>query len=136
MYEIVGPLPTDRNNNMAPRRKEDSTRLRGQSQAGPIERFFDSYSDFEHNPLKPLAEEYQRLRKLYRWRRGDVEGDRAWSGYRLALVKEFNRLFGTDPYDLLAWQTLCTFIGIRERFTTCDDCVRVSLVSISHVALN
>lgn len=116
--------------------KGDNTHHSIQAPVGPIERFFESFSNFQYSPSKPSAEEYQRLRKVYGWRRGDPEGNRAWSGFRLALVKEFNRLFGTDPNDLLAWQTLCTFIGIRERFATCDDCVQVRLILSSHVALN
>ena len=108
-------------------RKEDNTYHSTQAPVGPIERFFEPFSKFQYSASKSSAEEYQRLRKLYGWRRGDPEGNRAWLGFRLALVKEFNRLFGTDPNDLLAWQTLCTFIGIRERFTTCDDCVQVRL---------
>lgn len=113
---------------MARRRKETNTQpsTQAQAQAGPIERFFASYSEFQHNPSKPTAEEYQRLRRFYNWRRGDTEWDTARSRYRLALVKEFNQLFGTDPKDLLAWQTLCTFVGSRERYTTRDDCVQVS----------
>ena len=117
-------------------RKEDNTHHSTQAPVGPIERFFASFSNFQHSPSKPSAEEYQRLRKSFGWRRGDPEGNRAWLGFRLALVKDFNRLFGTDPHDLLAWQTLCTFIGIREKFTTCDDCVQARLISNSHVAPN
>ena len=121
---------------MVRHRKEDSIHHGTQAPVSPIEIFFGSFSNFQYSPSKPSAEEYQRLRKFYGWRRGDPEGNTAWLGFRLALVKEFNRLFGTDPNDLLAWQTLCTFIGIRERFTTCDDCVQVRLISSSHVALN
>ena len=98
------------------------------AQSGPLARFFGSYSDFEYDPLKPSAEEYTRLRRLYGWKRGDLEGETAWSAFRLALVKEFNRLFGTDSYDLLAWQNLCVIVGIQSRLKTREECVRVRLV--------
>lgn len=110
---------------MARQRKKLSTHL---NTAGPIERFFASYPDFQYDPSKSSAQEFQRLRMFYGGRRGDSESSEAWSGFRLALVKEFNRLFGTDPQDLLAWQTLCTFIGIQERFATCEDCIQVSFL--------
>ena len=116
--------------------KEDKPQRNSQAPVGAIGRFFESFSNFRYNPSKPSAEEYQRLRKKYGWRRGNAEGDGAWLGFRLALVKEFNRLFGTDPNDLLAWQTLCTFIGIRKTFNNCEDCIQVRLISSSHGALN
>lgn len=121
---------------MAPHPKDGGTHLRTISQASPIERVFGSYTDFQYNPSRSSAEEFQRLRRSYGSRRGSPDGNEAWLGFRLALVKEFNRLFGTDPHDLLAWQTLCTFVGIRERFATCDECIRVRLLPRSLVAPN
>ena len=137
-YQIQDGKESSRINpvRMVRHRKEDNAHHSTQTPVGPIERFFESFSNFRYSPSKPSAEEYQRLRKLNGWKRGDSEGKKAWLGFRLALVKEFNRLFGTDPNDLLAWQTLCIFIGIRERFTTCDDYVQVRLVWSSHVTLN
>ena len=87
---------------MGRHRKENNIHHNIQAPVGPIERFFGSFSNFQYSPSKSSAGEYQRLRKFYGWRRGDSEGETAWLGFRLALVKEFNRLFGTDPNDLLA----------------------------------
>lgn len=98
------------------------------AQSGPLARFFGSYSNFKYDPLKPSAEEYTRLRRLYRWKRGDLEGETAWSAFRLSLVKEFNGLFGTDPNDLLALQNLCVIVGISSRLKTRDECIEVRLV--------
>ena len=98
------------------------------AQSGPLARFFDSYSNFEYDSLKSSAEEYTRLRRLYGWKRGDLEKETAWSAFRLALIKEFNRLFGTDSYDLLAWQNLCVIVEIQSRLKTREECVRVRLV--------
>ena len=116
--------------------KEDNPHHNTQAPVGPIERFFESFSNFHYNPSKPSAEEYQRLRKLNGWKRGDPEGEKAWLGFQLALVKDFNRWFGTDPNDLLAWQTLCITIGSREKLTTCDACDQVWLIWSSHVTLS
>ncbi len=125
---------------MAPRRKDyivddDSTSPKHLSQISPIERFFGGYVNFQYDPSKSIAGEYQNLRRLYGWKRGDHEGEMAWSGYRLALVKEFNRLFGTDSQDLLAWQSLCMFVGVEDIFTTSEDCRRVCLPPYHHLAL-
>ncbi len=121
---------------MARHLNEERTHLRTISQASPIERFFRSYPNLQYNPSRSSAEEFQHLRKLYGWQRGDSDGERAWLGFRLALVKEFNRLFGTDPNDLLAWQTLCMIVGAQGRLTTRDDCVQVGLLPSSLVELN
>ncbi len=122
---------------MAPRREDsivhdDSTSPKYLSQISPIERFFGGYTEFQYDETNPIAEEYQRLRRSYGWKRGDIEGEVAWSGYRLALVKEFNRLFGTDAQDLLAWQSLCIFVGVKENYTTSEDCRRVCLRPYQH----
>ncbi|OCL06371.1 hypothetical protein AOQ84DRAFT_276940, partial [Glonium stellatum] len=88
----------------------------------PLNKFFLSYSAFEHNKLNSSAQEFQRLRRSCGWRRWDPEGDRAWADFRQALVKEFNWLFGTEPTDLLAWQTMCQFAGTIGKTDTCDNC--------------
>ena len=111
-------------------RDSDRDHLTARLPASRITSFFGSYPDFRYDASKPSAEEYQRLRKLYGWKRGDAdssENDKAWTGFRQAMVKEFNRLFGTDPQDLLAWQTLCTVVGIggSNDFATCEECVTV-----------
>jgi len=92
------------------------------AQASPLDRFFGSYSAFQYDTSKSSAEEFQRLRRSSGWRRGDSEGERAWSDFRQALVKEFNWLFGTDPSDLLPWQNMCRFVGISGKKDTCHDC--------------
>jgi hypothetical protein len=93
----------------------------------PVDRFFKIYSNFQHNSLQPSAEEYKRLTKAYAWKRGDPRSETAWAGFRDALVKEFNKQFGTDASDLLAWQNLCQLVGIDKIYESCDDCHKVSL---------
>ena len=102
------------------------------SKTHPIEDFFASFSPFVFNPLAPSGNEFQRLRREKGWKRGDAEGGIAWGAFRLALVKEFNAGFGTDASDLLAWQTLCTIIGVEKAYqmTSCEACERVSRQSI------
>lgn len=60
--------------------------------------------------------------------RGDAIGEVAWQDFRSALVLEFNARFGTEPKDLLAWQTLCAIVGIEEvdTKTDCEACEKVS----------
>ena len=95
------------------------------SNTGPIDRFFACYPNLEYDSSKSTASELRRLQRTFGWRRGDIESEIAWSAYRQALVKEFNALFGTDPEDLLAWQTLCMFIGVQEGLATRELCIQV-----------
>jgi hypothetical protein len=97
----------------------------------PLETFFSSYNKFAHNPEASSGLEFQRLRREQGWKRGDVAGDLAWQNFRSALVLEFNARFGTDPRDLLAWQTLCVIAGIEEASTTtdCGGCEKASVRS-------
>jgi len=101
---------------------EESGLRNTSAQASPLDMFFGSYSAFQYDTSKSSAEEFQRLRGSSGWRRGDPEGERAWSEFRQALVKEFNWWFGTDPSDLLAWQTICQFVGTSGKKDTCHDC--------------
>jgi hypothetical protein len=73
--------------------------------------------------------EYQRLRRQQGWKRSDMAGDLAWQNFRSALVLEFNARFGTEPRDLLAWQTLCVIVGIEEasKISDCEECEKASV---------
>ncbi|MCJ1380749.1 hypothetical protein MMC17_003858 [Xylographa soralifera] len=113
------------------RSEGENTHVTTVGPASHIERFFTSYPDLDYNPLHSSAAEYQRMRRIYGWKRDDLEGqgNKAWAAYRVALVKEFVRLFRTDEHDLLAWQTLCKFAGIRGSSTgvisaTCENCFK------------
>lgn len=79
----------------------------------PLDTFFSAYDDFAYNPDAPSGLEYCRLRRKYKWQRGDAAGEIAWQDFRTALVLEFNARFGTDIEDLLAWQTLCVIVGVE-----------------------
>ena len=105
--------------------KEARTKL---GKTHPLATFFSSYTNFAHNPEAPSGLEFQSLRKKQGWKRGDVIGEAAWEDFRSALVLEFNARFGTDPHDLLAWQTLCAIVGIEnvDKIADCESCEKVS----------
>jgi hypothetical protein len=91
--------------------KEAHTKL---GKAQPLETFFLSYPNFAYDAEAPSGLQYQRLCKEQGWKRGDALGEAAWQDLRSALVLEFNARFGTDVRDLLAWQTLCAVVGLKE----------------------
>ena len=117
-------------------REREAKRHKAHTKLGtvhPIESFFTSFSGFTFIPSAPSWQEFRRLRISQGWKRGDVAGDAAWQAFRLALVKEFNAGFGTVANDLLAWQTLCTIVGIERvrQFANWEECEKVSAMAYS-----
>ena len=54
-------------------RKKNNIHHNTQISVNFIERFFESFSNFQYNSSKSSTEEYQRLRKSYGWRRDHSE---------------------------------------------------------------
>lgn len=52
----------------------------------------------------------------------ELEADAARAGFRLAMVRTFNDLFGTDVNDLKNWQSFCTVLEISPVPTKLRDC--------------
>ena len=122
----MGRVSRQRGTEEAQRATKEARKKLGTSQ--PLKRFFSSHSKFIFNPEAPSGSEFQRLRKEQGWKRGDAVGEVAWQDFRLALVSEFNARFGTGADDLLAWQTLCSIVGIKEvdNMVDCGECEKVS----------
>lgn len=94
--------------------------------SSPLDLFFCSFPKFQYTPSNPPQEEYRRLRQRYDWKRNDPDGEDAWSNYRSALVREFNRWYGEDDSNMDAWQSLCRAIGVLPLPQTLKDCKTVS----------
>ena len=92
---------------------------------GPLDAFFYSYLGSQHDPSLPPATAYKRLKEIKRWHRNDPEGEEAWHGYRVALVGEFNRWYGTED-DLASWHSLCRAIHITPLPMSIEACRSVS----------
>ncbi|KFY67376.1 hypothetical protein V496_01567 [Pseudogymnoascus sp. VKM F-4515 (FW-2607)] len=89
----------------------------------PLDKFFQSYSQFEYDPALPPAESYARLKAYYGWRRHGADSDEAWDGYQSALKEELTLWFGAED-DIVAWHALCRAIRIRPLPITPKDCLK------------
>ena len=93
----------------------------------PLDMFFNSFPGFPYTPTNPPQQEYSRLRQFYSWGRNDPDGETAWSQYRSALVREFNRWYGEEDDDMKSWRSICRAIGIFPIPQTPKDCRSVSV---------
>ncbi|KAJ2916726.1 hypothetical protein MD484_g3723, partial [Candolleomyces efflorescens] len=82
-------------------------------ETGPLKEFFEQYAHtFTYVSTRSATSEFHRLCKAMSWDREDPDQNEAYEGFRDALVKEFNKSYGTDANDLTSWQTLCAAVRI------------------------
>ncbi|EFY93808.1 hypothetical protein J3459_013025 [Metarhizium acridum] len=68
--------------------------------------FFSGYPDFDYEPTNEVWSEYRRLVKQYGWEPKSREENEANGAFRIALVKQFGRIYGTDDNRLEVLQQL------------------------------
>ncbi|KAF8637675.1 hypothetical protein AX16_010750 [Volvariella volvacea WC 439] len=98
----------------------------------PIDEFFAEYAEFDYNRSRPVASEFTRMTRHYKWEKRTEEFQAVNKAYRLALTDHFNSFFGTDARDLGNWQNLCRIIGI----TPIPDDVKMCKLAIKSSYIN
>ncbi|KAI9148390.1 hypothetical protein HJFPF1_12222 [Paramyrothecium foliicola] len=103
-----------------------------------IDQFFADYETFDYRPRAPVWEEYRRMCNHFGWRttRGEpppIEQKVAEANFKLALVEQFNDIYGKSIYSLGAWRKLCHVLNIDPPPARVEDCRK--RVSESHVNL-
>ncbi|KAJ7609954.1 hypothetical protein FB45DRAFT_340709 [Roridomyces roridus] len=78
-----------------------------------LSQFFAAYPKFEYDPSGPASQQFNQLRRVYKWERGDDDGDEAYHGFSRAVVQSFIDYYGYDVNDLGNWQNLCRVVGIQ-----------------------
>jgi hypothetical protein len=88
-----------------------------------LQEFFARYPGFEYNSTNPATGEFRRLCKMFRW---DIDSrNQAREAFQIALVKEFNGIYGINEHDLGSLQGLCRVLGIAPVPGSTDDCRKV-----------
>ncbi|KAL8906657.1 MAG: hypothetical protein Q9171_006180 [Xanthocarpia ochracea] len=89
----------------------------------PQSAFFDRYPHFQHNPVVPLSDEFERLAHFQRWRKGTTK----WKIYRKECFDaEFELHLGSIENGKLAgWQALCQELGISGNLPSITQCKKV-----------
>ncbi|GAB1518016.1 hypothetical protein RhiTH_001073 [Rhizoctonia solani] len=67
-----------------------------------VETFFSKYRSFTFNTTQPIMAEFYRLCAFTL-----VDREKARQGFRDALTRDFNEMYGVDEDDLGSWQRLC-----------------------------
>jgi len=99
----------------------------------PLEGFFSQYSKFQPQPLNSPVDEFNRLCKEYRWKKGHPKREAARDGFNFAIKREFVDLYGSDENDINNWQKLCRVLKIDPVPDTLGGCRAVVLTK--HVNL-
>ncbi|KAL5349544.1 hypothetical protein ACLOAV_005839 [Pseudogymnoascus australis] len=87
----------------------------------PLDKFFQSYSQFPYDPTLPPAESYAHLKAHHGWRRHDADSDDAWDDYQSALKDELTLRFGAED-DIVVWHALYRAIRIKPFPIMPEDC--------------
>ena len=96
---------------------------RNKRTAGLIQDFFNGYESFDYDSSKPIMSEFKRMRRHLHW--DDEEQEEAREKLKDAMVKQFNKYYGTDIEDINNWQILCGVLGISPIPQELRDCREV-----------
>ncbi|KAF4621471.1 hypothetical protein D9613_001220 [Agrocybe pediades] len=114
-----------------------------------LAKFFANYPEFTYDPSQPATSEFQRLCQCYDWpakspgklseldkddqSEGKIERKKAEKGFKRALTRQFNSMYGTDEDRLEGWKDLCHKLGVKEVPDTLSECRKI--VTGTHVNL-
>ncbi|RSL57636.1 hypothetical protein CEP51_014217 [Fusarium floridanum] len=95
----------------SPKKEEDSPKKEEDS---PIDLFFGKHPEFDYMRDKPLWDEFDRMNQHFQ-----LKGAKNQSRveFHIALVKEFNHMFGVDEGSLESWGKLCAAMGLSTPTT-------------------
>ncbi|KAK3045919.1 hypothetical protein LTR09_012549 [Extremus antarcticus] len=76
--------------------------------------FFARYPSFGHEPLQSSSTEFYRMCDFFGWERDDDERRYAHDGFKTALVRQFNAIYGTDASDIKSWILKGKFVNLVD----------------------
>lgn len=62
---------------------------------------------------------------FFGWDRDDDERRDAHEGFKIALVQQFNAVYGTDASDIESWEGLCTALNVKPLPGTLEEATKV-----------
>ncbi|KAJ6553151.1 hypothetical protein B0H19DRAFT_949969 [Mycena capillaripes] len=96
-----------------------------------LSQFFASYPKYEYDPSGPVSQQFQELRRVYKFDKR--AGNYAYEAYNRALGMTFSQEFGDDVNSLENWQRLCDCVKIDPIPDTLEECQLA--IEDSHVNL-
>ncbi|ELU36581.1 Tyrosinase domain-containing protein [Rhizoctonia solani AG-1 IA] len=89
-----------------------------------VETFFSKYRSFSFNATQPIMAEFYRLCAFTL-----VDREKARQGFRDALTRDFNEMYGVDEDDLGSWQRLCRAV-VAKVPDDIEECRKVRCIPI------
>lgn len=74
--------------------------------------FFAQYPTFDYVRGAASTQEFYRMCDTFDWNRENPERQQAHDDFKIALVQQFNILYGTEVEDIHAWRGLCLALEI------------------------
>ncbi|KAM0489513.1 hypothetical protein ACHAP8_012499, partial [Fusarium lateritium] len=87
-----------------------------------IDQFFAEYPNFDYDSSRPIWTEFNRMCRFFGWNKDDEELKDAKGEFKVAMVKQFNDIYGKDPKNLQLWQKLCHVLNIEPVPTRLAEC--------------
>ncbi|CAE7191958.1 unnamed protein product [Rhizoctonia solani] len=92
-----------------------------------VQRFFAKCPSFNYNDCQHIMAEFYRLCAS-----GKISRDKARQGFRDALTRDFNEMYGVDEDDLSAWQRLCRVLvtDVPDDIEGCRKLIQSRFINI------
>jgi hypothetical protein len=103
-----------------------TSKQRPDNENQPLKRFFSQYSKFQYQPRNSPINEFKRLCKEYQWEQAKAEEKAAHHEFKLAMIKEFNSLYGSNEKNINNWYKLCHVLRIDPVPNAIKECRAVS----------
>ena len=93
--------------------------------ASHLQQFFTGYPGFNYDASIPANILFRQLRQHMGWADNSPGLEQARTGFRAALVLEFNAGYGTDITDINAWHSLCTVLRVDPLPDSVSQCRKI-----------
>ena len=111
---------------MATSTSTQTSKQRPDNENEPLKSFFSQYPKFHYQPRNAPIFEFKRLCKKYQWKQDSAEVKAARDEFDLAMIMEFNSLYGSNEKDINNWHRLCHVLRIDPVPNTLEECTAVS----------
>ena len=111
---------------MATSTQTSESKQRPNNKDQPLKKYFSQHSKFQYQPRNSPTAEFNRLCKEYQWKQDSEEKKAARDEFNLALIEEFNSLYGSDEKDIKNWHNLCHVLRIDPVPSKIKECREVS----------
>jgi hypothetical protein len=89
-----------------------------------ISAYFARFPDFDFDDADETMSQFSELQETCQWSSKQYREEK--DALQLALVEQFNQIYGRDAQSIRGWQELCRTLGITPIPATVGECALVS----------